>query len=591
MTRRLCCTGTFIAGILLARLGPVHWIWAVGLLCLLCLWMEGLKDRKSVGLLLLCLVLGWLRAETDRLLSPPLPELGAVLVEGVVLEPPRRWGNSAVFFLEVQRQDHLPCPSQKLLVRWKGCADGIVPGERWEFRGRLSKPEPAQFPGGFSQRFWLWSQRAQAVLEVGRFSLVAYLQPPRGWTPRALACRLRASMLQQMGRIQDPLSRALVAGVVFGETQSLPPELQEHFRRTGTSHLLAASGMNVALLCALVVTLARMLGYGPWRAAPWAACSIVAYAFLAGCAPSIVRATLGTLIALLAVWMGRSSQAWNSLSVSVWVLLLWEPRQIYDLGFQLSLAAVIGLVWGPKASEDSPVVWKSTLLTLSASLVTLPFFWSDFGELSSSLLLANLVLGPLVELLFPLGLLIAVLPIPPLVWAVERLAQLCLWLVSWFSGLSEPWLLAYPTTLSWVLMFLAILCWLTPRVGRLRFLALPLVVAAILAGSHQAKARPLAAGEMRARCWGGVIWVSTEQTEYVFLKEAWQQERALRALRQMGCLREPRLKVVEEGQPVRLRWGDFEWQRVRPLLPESSFLEVWTDGSTYTFSSWSPRED
>lgn len=591
MTRRLCCTVSFLLGILLARSGLTGWVWGLTFLGLLWVWLEPVRSVRGSALLALCLVTGWARAGADLWSEPLDPGSGSVLVEGVVLEPPRRWGKSAVFFLEVTRKDHLRCSPTRMLVRWKNCRDDIVPGERWEFRGRLSAPEPARFPGGFSQKFWLWTQRAERTLEVGPYSLVAYLQPPRGWTARALACRLRAWMLRRLGCLEESGARALVAGVVFGETQSLPPQLQEQFRRTGTSHLLAASGMNVALLCGLVVGLARLAGYGPWRAAPWAALSIVAYAFLAGCAPSIVRATLGTLMALLAVWLGRTSKAWNSLSLSIWLLLLWEPRQIYDLGFQLSLAAVVGLVWGPSPAKEAPLIWKSTLLTISASLVTLPFFWADFGELSSSLLLSNLVLGPLVELLFPLGLLLALFPLPPLAWAVGKLAAVCLSLVGWLSQLSEPWLLAQPTPLAWALMFSSVACWLCSRLGAWRYLGVLLAVCALVAGSLQASSSALDSEQLRLRRWSGVVWVSTQEREIVFLREKWQEERARKAVRKMGCLREPEVMVLESSALLKIEWGDFDWQKVQPLLPESPFLEVWTDGSTYSFKSWSPCED
>lgn len=577
-----------MVGLLLKNLTPIWWILVLAGVALLCLWIPQLRDFVSFSMLLLALGVGWLRADFDQPSEKLSTWNGRVLVQGIVLEPPRRWGNSAVFFFAVDSRDGEACQTRKVLVRWSGCHEGVEAGERWELSGVLRKPEQASYPGGFSQRFWLWTQRTQESLEVGRFSSVSYLQPPRGWGVRALSHRLRAWMLRRLEVVEDPGARSLVAGVVFGETQSLSVELQEDFRRTGTSHLLAASGMNVALLCGMVMLLAKLAGYGPWRAAPYAAVAIVGYAFLAGCAPSILRATLGTLMALLALWMGRASNAWNSMSLSVWLLLGWEPRQIYDLGFQLSLAAVVGLVGGPNPSEEASAVWKSTQMTLSASLVTLPFFWHSFGELSSTLLLANLLLGPVVELLFPLGLVLTLAPLPPLAWMTEAIADLSLWLVGHLSLLSDPWMLAKPSWGVTLILMVAIAIWLCPSLGRCCYLALPVAGLAVLLGSWQASQAPLGPGELRIRRVDEVLWVSTPDSEHLLLREVWQEKRARSMVRDLGCLRSPRVVILAESQAPRIEWGGFDWGEVERLLPKSSFLEVRTDGATYTFRSWDP---
>lgn len=571
-------------------LGPSRWIASLAILGLLILWLKPLQTRFTWLLLLVCLGSGVLRAQVDQRVTREPSWAGRPILQGVVLEPPRRWGSSSVFFFRVDHFNDQECATRKVLVRWSGCSEDIAPGERWEFTGVLRKPESAAYPGGFSQRFWLWTQRTEEVFQVGKFSAASYLQPPRGCKIRALSHRARAWMLRRLEKVSDPQARSLIAGVVFGETQALSPELQEKFRRTGTSHLLAASGMNVALLAALVMGLARLFGFGPWRVAPLAAMAIIAYAFLAGCGPSILRATVGTLMALWALWLGRSSNAWNSMALSVWLLLLWEPRQIYDLGFQLSLAAVVGLVGGPKAPEGAGYVWRSTLLTLSASLSTLPFFWFSFGEVSSTLLLANLIVGPLVELLFPLGLVLTLVPLPPLLWLSSALAKLSLFLISWFSGLSDPLLLARPTAMVWLLLGVALCFWLWPSLERGRYWGLAFAALALTVGCWQSSQRSLPAEELLIRKIDQVHWVSCREGEFLFLRECWQERRARKMLRELGCLREPTVRVLGPEELLEIRWGAFDWQQVRSLLPKTPYLEVRTRGRTYTVVSWSPNE-
>jgi competence protein ComEC len=467
----------------------------------------------------------------------------------------------------------------------------VAPGERWQLTGRFSAGEQAAYPGGFSQAFWLWTQRAHGAVAVSRFCEASYIGPPQGWGPRALAARLRLVMLDRLLAIKGTTARALVAGVVFGDTQALPKEVQDQFRRTGTSHLLAASGMNVALLLGLVTAAARLLGYGPWRIAPALIPLAIGYAFLAGCAPSITRAAAAAVMGLLAAWWGRSSGSWNSLCLSVWILLLWEPRQLYDPGFQLSVAAVVGLIAGPSLDDQAAAWKKNSLMTLSACLLTLPIMWTMFGELSLTLLPANLILGPLVELLFPLGLLLTVVPVTPMFWLTEGIARISLWLVERLSGLADPVPLAQPGPASLIILAAAIAVWVGVW-SRARWLALPLAALALCFG-QTAGNQPLAGpGELVVRQVAGAgqpyYWLSSRGQELLVLTESWQEKRARSMLLDLGCLRRPEVKILAPGVPFTVRWGAFNWGKVHPLLPKAPFIEVRTTGCVYEVHPWMP---
>ena len=596
MRIRIFATLAFLLGLLLWRASPQLLAGSLAASLLLLLWHPRLRQPRLALGLTVALLLGLGRAALDDLeASPPvcLKEGAMLSISGTVLESPRQWGGSLVFFLEVEKlQGQATVKPLLLLVRWSGGEDAVCPGERWEMTGRYSRGEPVAYPGGFSQTFWLWTQRAQGTVKVSRFCPVSYLGPPRGWGPRALAARLRQTMLKRLDGVRHQQARALVSGVVFGDTQALPREVQDQFRRTGTSHLLAASGMNVALLIGLLTAAARLAGYGAWRVAPCMIPVAIGYAFLAGCAPSITRAAAAACMGLLAAWLGRRSGPWNSLCLSVLLLLLWEPRQIYDLGFQLSVAAVVGLIAGPSLDEAAASWKKSAVMTVSACMLTLPFMWCAFHELSLTLLPANLILGPLVELLFPLGLLLAVLPLAPLCWLVEGIARLSLFLVAWLSNLADPVTLATPGLDSLAALAVSIGIWVGLWNGA-RWWALPLAALAMVWGQIQGE-RPLAAaGELVVRRIDSAgkpfYWLSSGKEELLVLSEPWQEGRARSMMRDWGCLRPAHAKVLEADQTFDVRWGAFTWGNVHPLLPKAPYLEVRTAGCTYTVDSWRPE--
>lgn len=584
MERRIFCTAVFVFGLLIPHQSVVVFISCFTVLSTIILWRPRLRSTVAFLLFLTSLGVGYVRSAYDSREVPKPNYRSTIEVEGTIVESPRRWGKSSVFFFQVERLDGQRVSPFKVLVRWSACEQTLEVGDRWGLRGLLKEGDPPLIPGGFDQRGWLWTQRAIGVLHLHAHSQYHYLGPPRGSTPHQLSYRARAWMMKRLERVENERARSLIAGVVFGETQSLPPDLQEQFRRTGTSHLLAASGMNVALLAGLIILAGRLLGLGAWRVAPLAIPAVIGYAFLAGCAPSITRAATGATLALTALSLGRTSNAWNTLCLSVWGLLLWDPRQLFDLGFQLSVVAVMGLVGGPKPPEKCSFVGKSVVLTISASLVTLPIFWWSFGELSSSLLIANLLLGPVVELLFPLGLLATLLPAKPLLLLSEWVARLSLWMVDWLSQLADPIRLTRPGLLCSFLIGLALLAWWGGRDWRLRSLALPAVVVAVwlcLYSGHQSSCAP---GELMVRKIGrekSIYWISTSSREVLLLQETWQLTRARDLLRQSGSLITPEIRFLQGSDPS-FRWGDFSWSELKPYLPACSYLEVKVRNGRYT---------
>lgn len=590
MERRIVCTLSFVAGLLLPMSSLNAGVALLVTLGLLIIWRKPLRTPLSCALIALSLLAGLARVGYDLSLpAVKLPARGEVA--GTILEPPRRWGRSSVFFFSVEELNGKQVSEPfKVLVQWRGCDQNAAPGDRWILNGRFGPGERAAYPGSFDQRDWLWCQRAQGVLMLHRFSGYHYLSPPRGRTPRALAYRAREWMMRRLARVSGERERALVAGVVFGETQSLPRDLQDHFRRTGTSHLLAASGMNVALLAGLILGCGRLAGLAPWRVASAAIPPVVFYAFLAGCGPSITRAAIGTSFALLAMILGRKSSAWNTLSLSVWLLLLWDPRQLYDLGFQLSVAAVVGLGAGPEAPKKWGYPGSALVLTTSACIVTLPIFWSTFGELSTTLLPANLILGPIVETLFPLGLLASVLPLAPLCWVVEKIATVSLFLVSRFSELSDPIQLAPLTPAGWTILALTVLCWYAGRHWGIRLLALPLVLLAWSQGWYAANlpiAEPHQIVVRRVGLRKPVFWVSLRSKEMLIVSEEWQESRARSMMRKLGCLREPELHHLPPGETLDLQWKRFRWREVESLLPGAPYTELIVGSDTYKVRTWS----
>jgi len=302
--------------------------------------------------------------------------------------------------------------------------------------------------GGFDQRAWLARSGIRHELHGwDRRDRLERLEPARGPGLRGYAWRARAWLL---GRLRSGLSarqHGLLCGVVLGETQFLDPTDEESFRAVGASHLLAASGLNVALVVGLVMGLGHLAGYGPPRMALPALALAVFYALLAEASPSVVRAAVMAGASLTALALGRISGVLHSLTLACLGCLLVEPAFLGDLGFQLSVLAVLSLVWlepGFAARLAGLPLWlrRSLAGTLAATLGLLPWMAWNFQQWAPATVVANLLLAPAAEALLPLGLLQALWP--PLAgfnrWLLDYLLAGAALLASWFG----PGLIARP---------------------------------------------------------------------------------------------------------------------------------------------------
>lgn len=353
---------------------------------------------------------GYLRTDIELRLLQDDPLQGqdrqTLHVRGTVLESPRprSWGSAFRFRLD--RVEELPdLPAATVLVELRGDSVAAA-GERWAFTGRLRPLPRARFPRGFDMGAWLERQGVHHRLTAQESER---LGPPEGSSPVALAWRLRLWLADALEGRLSPTSQALTVGIMLGEARALPPDLQESFRRCGTSHLLAASGLNVAIVTGLVFLIARRLGFGRKPAALPALLAAGGYALLAGGSPSITRAVVMAGVALLALTLGRRSDALHALLLGALAVLLAKPLWLHDVGFQLSVAAVAGLLAFYEPLESR--LWAlpkplrvSTAATVASLLPLAPLLAWHFQEVSMLSALANLLMAPAAEALLPLGL-------------------------------------------------------------------------------------------------------------------------------------------------------------------------------------------
>ena len=205
---------------------------------------------------------------------------------------------------------------------------------------------------------------------------------------------------------------ALLRGMVLGQDEAIAEDTRTAFERSGLAHLIAVSGQNVLLLCVLVLGAGALAGL-PLRIRLALAIGVVAlYVPLAGAGPSIQRAGVMGVAGLVAALAGRPASRWYALGLAAAVTLVINPATAGEPGWQLSFAAVAGLLAlaprlrGALQRRRVPGPVADVLaITTAASLATGPLLAFHFEEVSVVSLPANLVAAPAVPPLMWLGML------------------------------------------------------------------------------------------------------------------------------------------------------------------------------------------
>ncbi|MCB0830830.1 MAG: ComEC/Rec2 family competence protein [Solirubrobacterales bacterium] len=284
----------------------------------------------------------------------------------------------------------------RVMVETTSPVDELRPGEGLEIKGQL-EPTPDWMADDLERRGIAMVLRADELSPDGR---------RRGGLP-GLIDKLRDHALEALSVAVPEREAALSRGFVLGDDGGIDERTTEDFRRSGLSHLLAVSGQNVVLLALLAIPFLTLLGAGPRQRLAAIAGLILLYVPLAGGGASIQRAGVMGLAGLVALAATRAPSRVYAVALAALVTLGLNPRATGDIGWQLSFAAVVGIMLAarPLQVRLEPMFgsggWRRSLtegvsVTLAATLATAPLIAFHFERLPVATLFANLAAMPAV---------------------------------------------------------------------------------------------------------------------------------------------------------------------------------------------------
>ncbi|MBD3347957.1 MAG: DNA internalization-related competence protein ComEC/Rec2, partial [Candidatus Eisenbacteria bacterium] len=290
-------------------------------------------------------------------------------------------------------------------------------GELLDVRGRLERPRPPRNPGAFDFESYLEHRGIRSVLSAEsaeRLEGPANLPGVASWIRKAIAARVKGE------------KGALLTGLMLGDSSLLPDELLSSFRRAGTVHVLAVSGLHVGFIALMAHTALRCLRAPPRLARLLVLPFLLLFVCLVGPRPSVVRASLMAGAVILAWTAERRVNPLNTIGAAALAILLVRPGSLFDAGFGLSFGATLGIVLLfpslgrafsglRRLGRPGGLLADSLALSVAAQIGVAPVSVATFGQISVIAPLANLAAVPLAALSVASGVVMLMAwPVPPL---------------------------------------------------------------------------------------------------------------------------------------------------------------------------------
>lgn len=417
------------------------------------------------------LLLG-IQSNTIYYRKPVLHEKGvfsAIVLESPV-EKPKSY-KSVVRISEVILGDSVKPTNEKVIVYFGKTpeAENLEAGDRILFSQAPQLISPKLNPYDFD--FRKYYERKKIYRQV-------YLRADKwqntGLKEFSLVCKAEKfrNKLIDIYREQplDSVEFEVLSALTLGYSRELDPDTRRVFSSSGAMHVLSVSGLHVGIIFTVLSFLLAFLKKKQWG--KWIFVGLVVvilwfYAFITGLSPSVLRASAMFSVYIVGDNMNRRSNIYNSLALTAFFLLLINPGNLFDIGFQLSYAALFGIVFLQSKFEKVIVIRNKVLkyfaalitVSIAAQITTFPITSYYFGQFPSYFWITNLFIIPLTGFLTPVGILLLFVSKVPVVASViafilNNTLKLSLYLLTSIENLP---LSVLPVTITQLQLFLLII--------------------------------------------------------------------------------------------------------------------------------------
>ena len=299
--------------------------------------------------------------------------------------------------------------SGRVSVFVKGSGQSLSYGNKVAVHGKLSMIISTHNPGITSSGDLMAKRRINSQM-ISNGSNVEIIARSIGNPVKYISIIIKNKLISVIqSTMKEPYS-SLLGSIVFGSQASpLSDELQDNYRTAGVIHLLVVSGTQVSIILASVLAVCGYFGFSGTIRLITVTLANLMFTVMVGAGPSIVRAAVMCEAALIAKAFERENDFYNSLAISAFVLLVLNPLNLFDIGFQLSFMATWALFYIAPAIEEQIVKYVPACLSgtvaisIAPTIATTPIIFYNFGQISFVSIISNFMIVPWVEITVILG--------------------------------------------------------------------------------------------------------------------------------------------------------------------------------------------
>lgn len=291
--------------------------------------------------------------------------------------------------------------------------DKIGVGNYVKIKGTINKPRGERNPGEFDYYKYLQSKEISALIYVGGARNIKIVDN-KTTLGKNIIFKVRKAISKSINEIYNKRTAGLLKGLILADRSEIDYRVKENFINSGVIHVLAVSGLHVGFIVLIFFFLFSRVSIYPRTLLT--IIGLIAFLLITNNPPSVFRATIMAVVMLLVFLSNRNYNAVNALAIAALILLVIDPAEIFNPGFQLSFSAVLSILivyplFDAKIREfDIQNKFLKYLIlfiavSLAAQLGTLPFTLIYFNKLSIVSLFANLLVIPLIGLIISLGIL------------------------------------------------------------------------------------------------------------------------------------------------------------------------------------------
>jgi len=283
-------------------------------------------------------------------------------------------------------------------------------GDIITFKAILETPNTARNEGGFDYRNYLKTKNIVFIAD-SKMEEIEILKQKKSVSK--LINNIKEHLIQNIEKLLDKQTSGLCIGLLLGEKSTLDDDIEESFRNSNLSHMLAISGAHISYI---LLGVESFFIYTKMHKR-WGKIVLIIFLLfftaLVGFTPSVTRAVIMSILNLMSSLLYRKSDIYQNLAISSLLILIFNPYTLYDIGFQLSFGGTLGIVLFAKKfkKEENKIIDKikqMAIVSISANIVIIPIMAYHFNTISATFIISNILASPILGIAIIMGFMLLI---------------------------------------------------------------------------------------------------------------------------------------------------------------------------------------